>query len=96
MNHIAIKIKNADITIAGVCRAIESNYPNWSLYSRAAALQVQEMACDVTIDGVQLLGGNGYMKDYGQEKRLRDAKQAQALLGLVPMEKIRFMKKLTE
>lgn len=94
--NIAIKIKNADITIAGVCRAIESNYPDWSLYSRAAALQVQEMACDVTIDGVQLLGGNGYMKDYGQEKRLRDAKQAQALLGLVPMEKIRFMNKLTE
>jgi len=32
-------------------------------------------------DGVQLLGGYGYMEDYGQERRMRDAKQAQILLG---------------
>jgi alkylation response protein AidB-like acyl-CoA dehydrogenase len=32
-------------------------------------------------DGVQLLGGYGYMEDYGQERRMRDAKQAQMLLG---------------
>jgi len=28
-----------------------------------------------------LLGGYGYMHDYGQEKRMRDARQADALLG---------------
>jgi alkylation response protein AidB-like acyl-CoA dehydrogenase len=32
-------------------------------------------------DGVQILGGYGYMHDYGQEKRMRDAKQVQAIFG---------------
>lgn len=32
-------------------------------------------------DGVQILGGYGYMHDYGQEKRMRDAKQVQAVFG---------------
>lgn len=32
-------------------------------------------------DGIQLLGGNGYMEDYGQERRFRDAKQCEMLLG---------------
>ena len=32
-------------------------------------------------DGVQLLGGYGYMEDYGQERCMRDAKQAHMLLG---------------
>jgi alkylation response protein AidB-like acyl-CoA dehydrogenase len=32
-------------------------------------------------DGVQLLGGYGYMEEYGQERCMRDAKQAQMMLG---------------
>lgn len=32
-------------------------------------------------DGIQLLGGNGYMEDYGQERSFRDAKQCEMLLG---------------
>ncbi len=35
----------------------------------------------VCLDAIQVLGGYGYMKDYGVEKRLRDAKSLQALLG---------------
>jgi alkylation response protein AidB-like acyl-CoA dehydrogenase len=32
-------------------------------------------------DGIQLLGGNGYMEDYGQERLFRDAKQLELVLG---------------
>lgn len=39
------------------------------------------MAESVCLDAIQVLGGYGYMKDYGVEKRLRDAKSLQALLG---------------
>ena len=35
----------------------------------------------VCLDAVQVLGGYGYKKDYGVEKRLRDCKSLQALLG---------------
>ena len=49
----------------------------------AAAVQVMcgEAAVDASILGVQILGGNGYMEDYGQEKRMRDAKQVQGIFG---------------
>lgn len=50
---------------------------------RLALLQVAAQACKLVTDGVQLLGGNGYMKDYGQEKRMRDAWQLQSLGGSV-------------
>jgi len=38
-------------------------------------------AVQAAMDGVQMLGGYGYMHDYGQEKRMRDAGQAEKLLG---------------
>jgi alkylation response protein AidB-like acyl-CoA dehydrogenase len=44
-------------------------------------LRARAAAARATCDGVQLLGGNGYMEDYGQERCMRDAKQAQCLLG---------------
>jgi len=44
------------------------------LRARQAAIRVADL-------GVQVLGGNGYMEDYGQERRLRDARQGGCLLG---------------
>lgn len=49
--------------------------------ARFALMQTASLACELSCDGIQLLGGNGYMKDYGQEKRLRDARQLQCLTG---------------
>jgi len=49
--------------------------------SRAGWLLVTERAARATGDGVQVLGGYGYMQDYGQEKRMRDAKQIESLFG---------------
>ena len=42
------------------------------------ANQVCETVC---LDAIQCLGGYGYMKDYGLERRLRDCKTLQALTG---------------
>jgi alkylation response protein AidB-like acyl-CoA dehydrogenase len=47
-----------------------------------------EQASAVTTDGVQCLGGYGYMEDYGQEKRMRDAKQVQGLFGPAPARRL--------
>ncbi|MBP7584380.1 MAG: acyl-CoA/acyl-ACP dehydrogenase [Spirochaetes bacterium] len=57
----------------------------------ATAVQLGRIATEVTSEGIQVMGGNGYMKDYGQEKRMRDAKQAQALLGSSPLRKMEFI-----
>lgn len=49
-------------------------------------------ACKLTTDGIQCFGGNGYMKDYVQDKRFLDAKHVQALLGFAPMRKLSMIK----
>jgi alkylation response protein AidB-like acyl-CoA dehydrogenase len=64
-------------------RSISCADPSEAEDSVAAAAQVVsgEVAVEASILGVQLLGGNGYMEDYGQEKRMRDAKQVQGIFG---------------
>jgi alkylation response protein AidB-like acyl-CoA dehydrogenase len=47
----------------------------------ALFVRAKERAARAATDGVQLLGGYGYMEEYGQERCMRDAKQAQYLLG---------------
>ncbi len=89
--NMALKINNAEMILAQAVQAVDSQTPNWQLRTRAAALHIQEMACDVTTDGIQVLGGVGYMKDFGQEKRFRDAKHLQTLLGIVPLRKLKFI-----
>jgi alkylation response protein AidB-like acyl-CoA dehydrogenase len=96
LSGMAVKGKVADMLVEQASRSVDCGEAGWQLDSRATALHVQEMAADVTTDGIQLLGGNGYMKDYGQEKRFRDAKQIQALMGLTPMRKLKYIKRIVD
>lgn len=88
MANMAVKMKVADLCVAQCCQAIEGNVKDWGRTIIAASLHIHDLACELVTDGVQVLGGNGYMKDYGQEKRYRDARQVQALLGLAPLAKL--------
>jgi alkylation response protein AidB-like acyl-CoA dehydrogenase len=91
---MALAVTNAEMLISRTCQAIDSSEKGWQACSRAAAITIQESATQVTTDGIQLLGGVGYMKDFGQEKRFRDAKHIQALLGIAPMKKLKFIEKM--
>jgi alkylation response protein AidB-like acyl-CoA dehydrogenase len=93
--NMAVKVNVADLCVVQACQAIEKKSPGWDSQSVSAALLLQEMACELTTDGVQVLGGNGYMKDYGQEKRFRDAKQLQALMGIAPHKKLALIRKIS-
>jgi len=88
LGEMAVQVKIAEMVVSEAALAVEQQEPQWNLCTRAAALHLSELACKLTTDGIQILGGNGYMKDYGQEKRFRDAKHVQALLGLAPMRKL--------
>jgi alkylation response protein AidB-like acyl-CoA dehydrogenase len=88
LGQMAVQVKIAEMVVSEAAMAVENQEPHWNLYSKAAALHLSELACKLTTDGIQCLGGNGYMKDYGQEKRFRDAKHVQAFLGLAPMKKL--------
>ena len=63
--------------------------------ARIALLNLQELATDVTSFGVQALGGAGYMKDYLQEKRFRDAHQLRSWFGSPQLTKINIFERTT-
>ena len=92
LGQMAVQVKIAEMVVSEAAMAVENQEHQWNLYTRAAALHLSELACKLTTDGIQCLGGNGYMKDYGQEKRFRDAKHVQAFLGLAPMRKLSMIK----
>jgi len=94
LGQMAVQVKIAEMVVSEAALAVENQEPQWNLYSKAAALHLSELACKLTTDGIQVLGGNGYMKDYGQEKRFRDAKHVQAFLGLAPMRKLGMIKSI--
>jgi alkylation response protein AidB-like acyl-CoA dehydrogenase len=92
--NMAIMTKTAEMVVSRACLAVDQKEKGWPECSRAAAVHVQAMAGELTTDGIQVLGGVGYMKDFGQEKRFRDARHIQSLLGMVPMKKINYIKKM--
>jgi alkylation response protein AidB-like acyl-CoA dehydrogenase len=92
--NMAVMTKNAEMAVAQACQAVDGGEKGWESCSRAVAIHVQAMAADLTTDGIQVMGGVGYMKDFGQEKRFRDARHIQSLLGMVPMKKINFIRNM--
>ena len=96
LGEMVVKVKIAEMVVSEAAMAVENQEKHWNLYTKAAAIHLSELACKLTTDGIQCLGGNGYMKDYGQEKRFRDAKHVQAFLGLAPMKKLALVKSIVD
>lgn len=94
LTDMAIKTNTSKELLARACQAADAMSSGWEKDVSAATIYIQDAACQVTTDGVQVLGGSGYMKDYGQEKRFRDANHLQTLLGMGPLKKIRYLKTL--
>jgi alkylation response protein AidB-like acyl-CoA dehydrogenase len=91
--NMAFRLKTAEVMTEQAFRTVDEKTPGWEQTGEAAALYLQELASEFTSDGIQILGGYGYIKEYGQEKYFRDAKQLQALAGIFPMKKIRYLKR---
>jgi alkylation response protein AidB-like acyl-CoA dehydrogenase len=91
LSDMAVKVTVADMLVSRACQAVENQEKGWENFISAASLHIQSAATALVTDGIQALGGVGYMKDFGQEKRFRDAGQVQAFLGMEPMKRIRFI-----
>ena len=52
---------------------------------------ISERVATATSHGVQVLGGNGYMHDYGQEKLMRDAAQLRSVFGSSATRRLRII-----
>jgi len=61
---------------------------DYDLSSAVAKYYASEIAMEVTIEAVQIHGGNGYVKEYHVERMMRDAKITQIYEGTTEIQKI--------
>jgi len=95
-NHQAIAFKLADMHVsieaarllvmkAAVDKDTNGNY---DLSGAMAKLYASQVAMDVSVEAVQVHGGNGFVKDYHVERMMRDAKITQIYEGTSEIQKI--------
>ncbi|NFG40944.1 acyl-CoA dehydrogenase [Clostridium botulinum] len=60
----------------------------YSVSAAKAKLSCTDVAMKVTVEAVQMLGGNGYMKEYNVERMMRDAKITQIYEGTNEIQKL--------
>jgi acyl-CoA dehydrogenase len=77
---MAIKIEGARLLTWQAAWLVDHGLSHASP-SAIAKCYASDMAMEVTIDAVQVLGGYGYIKEYPVEKLMRDAKAFQIYMG---------------
>lgn len=95
-NHQAIAFKLADMYVEIeaarhlVIKAAweKDNSKNYDMASSMAKLYASKVAMDVSVEAVQIHGGNGYVKEYHVERLMRDAKITQIYEGTSEIQKI--------
>lgn len=95
-NHQAIAFKLADMhTSIEAARHLvmkaawdKDNNLDYDLSGAMAKLYASQVAMDVTVEAVQVHGGNGYVKEYHVERLMRDAKITQIYEGTSEIQKI--------
>ncbi len=70
------------------CSKIDRGDPDKAQYSSMAKLFASDTAMDVTVEGVQVLGGYGYVKEYPLERMMRDAKITQIYEGTNEIQRV--------
>ena len=72
------------------CAIIDEGDPEGDLNSVGAMAKAfaSDVAMEVTTDGVQLLGGNGYTMDFPMERFMRDAKITQIYEGTNQIQRV--------
>ena len=68
--------------------AVDEDDPRLTKLASMAKLMASEAAMRVTTEAVQVLGGNGYLKDYPAERMMRDAKVLQIYEGANEIQRL--------
>ncbi len=96
-NHQGIQFKLAQLEAeTAAARAltfqaasfIESQDPRLTKIAAAAKMVASDVAMKATTEAVQVLGGNGYLKDFPAERMMRDAKVLQIYEGSNEIQKL--------
>ncbi len=79
--NMATKIEAARALIYSAARYLDKDPPDSSKIAAMCKIFASDVAVEVALEAVQILGGYGYMKDYPVEKLLRDSKILQIYEG---------------
>ncbi|MDD5938513.1 MAG: acyl-CoA dehydrogenase family protein [Clostridiales bacterium] len=87
MAELQTKIEAARLLLYRAALAKDTGKP-YSVPAAMAKLTCTNVAMEVTTEAVQMLGGNGFMKDYNVERMMRDAKITQIYEGTNEIQKL--------
>ena len=68
--------------------AVDEDDPRLTKLAAMAKMKASDAAMRVTTEAVQVLGGNGYLKDFPAERMMRDAKVLQIYEGANEIQRI--------
>ena len=97
IEHEGIQFKLADMqtkTAAArellykACALADRGEPGLSTWTSMAKLFASDVAMEVTVEAVQVLGGYGYVEDYPLERMMRDAKITQIYEGTNEVQRL--------
>jgi alkylation response protein AidB-like acyl-CoA dehydrogenase len=85
---MTMKVEAARILTYRALAACDANDPRTTFHSSVAKCVASDNAMAVTVDAVQVLGGNGYMREYPAERYMRDAKITQIYEGTNQIQRV--------
>lgn len=88
MADLSVEIENAKHLVYKAAVEKDEHKPSYGLSASKAKYFATDCAMHVTTQAVQLLGGNGYMKEYLVERMMRDAKITQIYEGTNEIQRL--------
>jgi alkylation response protein AidB-like acyl-CoA dehydrogenase len=85
---MAMQIEAARLLTYRAAAAIDARDPRVTYLASIAKAHASDTAMQVTTDAVQVLGGYGYMREYGVERMMRDAKITQIYEGTNQIQRL--------
>lgn len=87
MAELELEIEKAKYILYKAAMDKQEGRP-YSVSAAKAKLSCTDVAIKVTVEAVQMLGGNGYMKEHNVERMMRDAKITQIYEGTNEIQKL--------
>ncbi len=85
---MAMQVEAARLLVYKAAAACDAQDPRLTYFAAIAKAHASDTAMQVTTDAVQILGGYGYMREYGVERMMRDAKITQIYEGTNQIQRL--------
>jgi alkylation response protein AidB-like acyl-CoA dehydrogenase len=85
---MAIQVEAARLLTYKAAAAVDAGDPRMTYFASIAKAHASDTAMQVSTDAVQVLGGYGYMREYGVERLMRDAKITQIYEGTNQIQRL--------